>query len=38
MEKVIERVEQILLPLASKVASIKYLVAVRDGAILPCHS
>lgn len=33
MEKVIERVEQILLPLASKVASIKYLVAVRDGAI-----
>lgn len=33
MEKIIQRVEQMLLPVASKIASIKYLMAVRDGAI-----
>ncbi|WP_062263427.1 PTS sugar transporter subunit IIC [Endozoicomonas arenosclerae] len=33
MEKVVQRVEQILLPIAARLANIKYLIAIRDGAV-----
>lgn len=33
MEKVVERVERFLLPIAGRLANIKYLIAIRDGAV-----
>ncbi len=33
MDKIIQHMERLLLPMASKIANMKYLIAIRDGAI-----